>query len=152
MEPPNLENSGFPKRKTMIFRKSVFRKSHRFLIDLGPNLLPFWLPKSSKMAFKTDVDRHEFLGRILDRFFCHLGALFKGKTAQDGPKRAPRRPQEAPKFRYASPPGALFFRSWAPRPPKRAPPQEGPDPPPRGPGTPSKTHFDVTFCPIFNRF
>ena len=91
MDPPNLENSGFSFGKTMNFRKSAFRKSHRFLIDLGANMAPFWLPKTFQILPKIDPKMHQIFDRFLHRFFLHFGSIL-------GPKLGPCWPHFPPKW------------------------------------------------------
>ena len=75
----------------MIFRKSAFRKSHRFLIDLGANMAPFWLPKTFQILPKIDPKMHQIFDRFLHRFFLHFGSIL-------GPKLGPCWPHFPPKW------------------------------------------------------
>ena len=74
--PSNLENSCSHSCGSMNFQKSPFEVSIDFLFDLGANLPPFFLPKSTKIVSKSDLERHRFFDRFLHRFFidfCSLG-------------------------------------------------------------------------------
>ena len=113
--PPNLEKSSPRCRESTIFQKITFRNRHRFLIDFGANLAPFFLPKSTKIIQKSDPKRHSKIDRFLHRFF---EGPRRPKSPQDGdssaktaPRSAPRRPQEGPKTRIA----IVRFRVWPPR-------------------------------------
>ena len=48
--------------------KIALRSWHRFLIDFGANLRPFFVPKSTKIASKIDLERHRFFHRFLIDF------------------------------------------------------------------------------------
>ena len=104
--PPEPYFSSHRCRESTIQQKIVFRNRHRFLIDFGANLRPFFLPKSTKIVLKTDLERHRFFDRFLHRFFLHFGSilgpmlgpcwlLFRYKTPsrrlQDGPRCLQRR-------------------------------------------------------------
>ena len=73
MDPSNLENIGFSNGKTMISRKSAFRKSHRILIDLGANMASFWLPKTFQIHSKINPKMHQFFASIFFVFWLHIG-------------------------------------------------------------------------------
>ena len=88
----------------MIFRISAFRKSHRFLIDLGANMAPFWLPKTFQILPKIDPKMHQICDRFLHRFFLHFGSIL-------GPKLGPCWPHFPPK--WAGPVGPHPPFCWA---------------------------------------
>ena len=83
--PPEPKKSSPRCRESTIFQKIAFRKWHRFLIDLGANMAPFWLPKSSQILPKIDPKMHQIFDRFLHRFFLHFGSIL-------GPKLGPRWP------------------------------------------------------------
>ena len=65
-----------------------------------------FLPKSTKILPKIDSKVHLFFDRNFKRVFYHPESILKGKRAQDGPKRAPRRRQEPSNRRTpGGPPG-----------------------------------------------
>ena len=112
-------------RESTIFQKIAFRSWHGFLFDFRANMPPFSLPKSSKIAQKPILNGIVFL---IDFYIDFKTAQEGSKTAQDGPrrrskrqdgpKRPPRRPQEAPGARVQP----FIFRSWPPRGSKGPPP------------------------------
>ena len=112
--PPNLEKSSPRCRESTIFQKIVFRNRHRFWIDFGANLLPFSLPKSTKIASKIDLERHRFFDRFLHRFFLHFGSNLEPSWAPSwshlGSENRPRAAHDA--FQDA------FGSQNPPRPPK----------------------------------
>ena len=61
------------------------------MIDFGANLLPFSIPKSTKIASKTDLERHQFFDRFLHRFFIDFGSIL-------GPKLGPCWPHFPPNW------------------------------------------------------
>ena len=75
-----------------IFQKIAFRNLHRLLIDFGANLLPFSLPKSSKILSKIDFKTHHFFYRFWHRFFYRFSSILGPKLDSCWP---PRRPQDA---------------------------------------------------------
>ena len=112
--PPNLEKSSPRCRESTIFQKIVFRNRHRFLIDFGANLPPFSFPKSTKIASKTDLERHRFFDRFLHRFFLRFGSILGPNLGpcwgHVGSENRPRAAQDA--FQDA------FGSQNPPRPPK----------------------------------
>ena len=58
------------------------------------NLDPFCFSTSSKNLTKIDPRMYHFCDWFLNRLFNHLDSIWKAKSTPDGPKRAPRRPQE----------------------------------------------------------
>ena len=63
----------------MIFQKIAFRNWYRFLYDLGANMAPFWLPKSSKIFPKIDPKMHQFFVHLApswDPSWGHVGHFF----------------------------------------------------------------------------
>ena len=64
-------------RESTIFQKIAFRNRHPFWIDLGANLPPFSFPKSTKIASKTDLERHRFFDRFWHRFFHDFCSIWE---------------------------------------------------------------------------
>ena len=52
----------------MFFQKIALRSWHRFLLDFGANMLPFFLQKSTKILPKIDSKMHQFFDQFLHRF------------------------------------------------------------------------------------
>ena len=119
---------GIPNGKLTFFRKSSSAMAVDFCSDFGPNLLPFYLPKSTKIFQKVDPQRHQSSDRFLGRYLVDLGSDFgrqdEPKTGpsgrqdrQDGPKRSPRRPKRPPRSPQEGPEkarGTFIFRYWPP--------------------------------------
>ena len=114
LRPSTLEKSSHRCRESTIFQKIAFRNRHRFLIDFGANLPPFSLQKSSKIASKTDLERHRFFDRFLHRFFLRFGSILGPNLGpcwgHVGSENRPRAAQDA--FQDA------FGSQNPPRPPK----------------------------------
>ena len=96
---PELHFSSPRCRESTIEQKIAFRNRHRFLIDFGANLRPFSIQKLSKIASKTDLERHRFFDRFLHRFFlgfgCILGANLELCWGHVGSENRPRAAQHA---------------------------------------------------------
>ena len=77
---PNLQNNGFPLRKFMRFQTFVFRKWHRFLIDLGANmehgsiLASQILPNLSKIRSQDASIFRSIFAFIFPRFSFDFGS------------------------------------------------------------------------------
>ena len=72
-----------------------------FWFDFGANLAPFWLPKSTKIDQKSDLERHQkidpFLHRFLNDFGSILGSAWAPGRRQNRTKTRPGRARRAPK-------------------------------------------------------
>ena len=112
---------------------------HRFFMDFGANLGPFWLPKSTKIPKKSIsrgikklidfwIDYFDHVGPILVPKFRQLGRQWRHLGAQEPPTWPPRGLRELARGSNFS----SFFRKW---------PQDGP-----GGGVPHGT------VRILNRF
>ena len=56
-------------------------------MDFGANLVPFSLPKSTKILPKTDPKMHQIFDRFLHRFWLHLGTQLGAMLATFSEKR-----------------------------------------------------------------
>ena len=72
LRPPESQKSSPRCSESTIFQKIAFRNWHRLLIDLGANMAPFCLPKSTKILPKIDPKMHQIFDRFLHRFFSIL--------------------------------------------------------------------------------
>ena len=55
----------------------AIRSWHRFLIDFGVNMLPFFLQKSTKILPKIDPKMHHFFDRFSHRFFFDFASILE---------------------------------------------------------------------------
>ena len=116
LRPPEPSKSLFFLRKNNVFfQKIAFRSWHRFLIDFGLNLPPFWKQKSIKNRSKIDPKRHPKNDPNFDGFLDHLGSILGAKLEPCWPLFPPKTPQDAPKTpqdaqpeRGTVPPGAAL--------------------------------------------
>ena len=85
----------------MIFRKSAFRKSHRFFVDLGANLPPFSSQSSptfhSKSIFKGikkicdfRIDFYTVSAPTWNHLGPQVGAILVLRIAQEPPRTPPK--------------------------------------------------------------
>ena len=74
----------------MFFQKIAFRSWHRFLIDFGANLPPFFLPKSTKILPKIDPKMHQFFDWFLHRFFIDFGSILEANLGPCWPHFPPK--------------------------------------------------------------
>ena len=75
--PPEPEKSSPRCSESTIFQKIALRSWHRFLIDFGANMPPFFHQKSTNNLPKIDPKRHHFFDRFLDRFFIDFCSMLE---------------------------------------------------------------------------
>ena len=76
--PPNLKNRAPAAARVRFFKKSLFEVGwHRFLIDVGANMPPFFHQKSTNNLPKIDPKRHHFFDRFLHRFFFDFASILE---------------------------------------------------------------------------
>ena len=79
--PPEPEKSSPRCSESTIFQKIALRSWHRFLIDFGANMPPFFHQKSTNNLPKIDPKRHHFFDRFLDRFFMDFCSMLEANLA-----------------------------------------------------------------------
>ena len=123
-----------------IFCKIGLQSWYRFFIDFWCQLASIFRPKihqnPSKNRSQEASNFWPFSASSFYRFWLHLGRQNRARTAQDGPKTPPRRPQDRPKrvpknwslmglFEFGgqeapkthqdplkTPPRSIFYRCW----------------------------------------
>ena len=81
LRPPEPHGSSPRCSESTIYQKIAFRILHRFFIDFGANMPPFSLQKSTKIASKIDLGRHQFFDRFLHRFFIDFCSIWEANLA-----------------------------------------------------------------------
>ena len=79
--PPEPQKSSPRCSESTIFQKNAFRNLHRFFIDFGANKPPFSLQKSTNIASKFDLGRHQFFDRFLHRFYIDFCSIWEANLA-----------------------------------------------------------------------
>ena len=67
--------------ESTIYQKIAFRILHRFFIDFGANMLRFSFQKTTKIASKIDLGRHQFFDRFLHQFFIDFCSIWEANLA-----------------------------------------------------------------------
>ena len=81
LRPPEPHGSSPRCSESTIYQKIAFCNLYRFFIDLGANMLPFSLQKSTKIASNIDLGRHHFFNRFLHRFFIDFCSILDANLA-----------------------------------------------------------------------
>ena len=72
-----LKKPCFSLGKTKFFQKIALRSWHRFLIDFGANMPPFFLQKFTKILPKIDPKMHHFSDRFWHRFLIDFESILE---------------------------------------------------------------------------
>ena len=81
LRPPEPHGSSPRCSESTIYLKIAFRNLYRFFIDLGANMPPFSLQKSTKIVSKIDLGRHQFFDRFWHRFFIDFCSILDANLA-----------------------------------------------------------------------